>query len=110
VLQVVLFDRHFDGPFFDLIQTAFSPAKPLKRIGDYKGKVQGDYKGKGKGDYKGTGKRGLQREREKGTTRERLKALGMDEGTDGLTNGHKTEALSFSRAHRTHVWGKKRGA
>jgi len=35
--QVVLFDRHFDGPFQDLIQTAFSPNKPLRRIEDYKG-------------------------------------------------------------------------
>jgi len=37
--KVVLFDRHFDGPFHDLIQTAFSPNRPLKRIGDYNGEV-----------------------------------------------------------------------
>jgi hypothetical protein len=37
--KVVLFDRHFDGPFYDLIQTAFSPNKPLKRIESYNGKV-----------------------------------------------------------------------
>lgn len=37
VSQVVLFDRHFDGPFYDLIQTAFSPTKPLRRIGSYGG-------------------------------------------------------------------------
>lgn len=37
--QVVLFDRHFDGPFRDLIQTAFSPNKPLQRIEDYKGQL-----------------------------------------------------------------------
>ena len=35
-LQVVLFDKHFDGPFHDLIQTAFSPSKPLKRAADYR--------------------------------------------------------------------------
>ena len=34
---MVLFDRHFDGPFHDLIQTAFSPTKKLKRIADYGG-------------------------------------------------------------------------
>jgi hypothetical protein len=39
VPQVVLFDRHFDGPFHDLIQTAFSPNKPLRRIEDYKGQL-----------------------------------------------------------------------
>ena len=36
---MALFDRHFDGPFFDLIQAAFSPRRPLKRIGDYGGGV-----------------------------------------------------------------------
>jgi len=38
-LQVVLFDKHKDGPFFDLIETAFSPNHPLKRPKDYKGVV-----------------------------------------------------------------------
>lgn len=38
-LQVVLFDKHFDGPFYDLISTAFSPNHKLKRIGDYRNKV-----------------------------------------------------------------------
>eukprot|EP00615_Pteridomonas_danica_P000535 CAMPEP_0114336026 /NCGR_PEP_ID=MMETSP0101-20121206/5439_1 /TAXON_ID=38822 ORGANISM="Pteridomonas danica, Strain PT" /NCGR_SAMPLE_ID=MMETSP0101 /ASSEMBLY_ACC=CAM_ASM_000211 /LENGTH=554 /DNA_ID=CAMNT_0001467825 /DNA_START=184 /DNA_END=1848 /DNA_ORIENTATION=- len=38
-LQVALFDRHFDGPFYELISRAFSPNHPLKRIGDYNGKV-----------------------------------------------------------------------
>jgi hypothetical protein len=28
-----------DGPFFDLIQTAFSPNHPLKRARDFTGKV-----------------------------------------------------------------------
>lgn len=32
--------RHVDGPFFDLIQTAFSPNHPLKRARDFTGKVR----------------------------------------------------------------------
>jgi len=38
-LQVVLFDKHTDGPFYDLIGTAFSSSHPLKRPKDYQGVV-----------------------------------------------------------------------
>ena len=36
---MVLFDKHIDGPFHELIQVAFSPNRPLKRAADYRGKV-----------------------------------------------------------------------
>ncbi|CAM9269498.1 unnamed protein product [Phaeothamnion confervicola] len=38
-MQVVLFDRQADNPFYELIQTAFSPSYPLKRAGDYGGRI-----------------------------------------------------------------------
>ena len=37
--QVLLFDRHINGPFFELIQQAFSPLNLIKRISDYKSKI-----------------------------------------------------------------------
>lgn len=40
-LQVVLFDKHVDGPFFDYIQTAFSPRNPLRRAEHYLAEQQG---------------------------------------------------------------------
>lgn len=34
--QVVLFDRHMDGPYIELIKKAFSPNHPVLRHHDYK--------------------------------------------------------------------------
>ena len=38
-LKVILFDRHVNGPFFDMIQRAFSPNFPLTRAQDYKNQI-----------------------------------------------------------------------
>lgn len=37
-MQVMLFDKHPDGPFMDLIQKAYSPHHPVIRHQHYKGK------------------------------------------------------------------------
>lgn len=34
--QVILFDKHPDGPFMDLIKNAFSPSHPIIRKSYYK--------------------------------------------------------------------------
>lgn len=39
-MECLICGRHVDGPFFDLIQTAFSPNHPLKRARDFTGKVR----------------------------------------------------------------------
>ena len=41
-LQVMLFDRHPDGPYLDLIKTAFSPNHDVIRPSHYQGVVSND--------------------------------------------------------------------